>query len=52
MEKKVKVTIQLPEELRRKVKIKAAKTGKPYAEIVREALEKWAEDDPPPPKED
>lgn len=52
MEKKVKVTIQLPEELRRKAKIKAAQTGKPYAEIVREALAKWVQDDPPPPKED
>ena len=51
MGKKVKVVVQLPEELRRKAKIKAARTGKPYAEVVREALIEWTKDDPPPPED-
>lgn len=46
---KKKIVVTVDEELHRKAKIKAAKTGKPMAEVIREALEKWAEneDDPP-----
>ena len=39
MKKKVKLTIQLPEELRKRAKIAAAQSGKPTAEVLREALE-------------
>ncbi len=47
MAKKVKLAVELDEELRRKAKIKAAEMGKPIAQVVREALKKWIEDDPP-----
>jgi len=49
---KKRVNVVLPEELHRKAKVKAALTGKSMAEVMREALEKWVEGDPPeePPK--
>lgn len=48
-EKEQRLTVVVSDELHRKAKIKAAKTGKPMAEVMREALKKWAEneDDPP-----
>jgi predicted DNA binding CopG/RHH family protein len=45
--KEIRVTVVVTEELKRKAKIKSAKTGKPIAEFVREALEAWTADDPP-----
>jgi predicted DNA binding CopG/RHH family protein len=44
MEKKL--AVRLPDELHKAAKIKAAVTGKPIAEVVREALEEWVGEDP------
>lgn len=41
-----KVVAQVPVELHRAAKVKAAKTGKPVSEVIREALEKWIKDHP------
>ncbi len=47
-----RVNVLLSEDLHRKAKVKAAVTGKPMAEVMREALRKWVErDDPPEEKE-
>lgn len=40
-EKKKQLLVSVPESLHRAAKIKAAKTGKPMAQVMREALEKW-----------
>jgi predicted DNA-binding protein len=40
----VRFSFLVDEELRRKAKIKAAKTGKPMAEVCREALRQFTED--------
>ena len=42
-----KMSIRIPKELHKTVKIKAAQIGRPISAIVRELLEKWLEDDPP-----
>jgi hypothetical protein len=42
------VVTRIPGDLHRKVKIKSAKTGKTITEVVRERLEEWVRDDPPP----
>jgi predicted DNA-binding protein len=44
---RLKITVEVTEDLRRKAKIKAAKTGKPMAEVLREALEAWVADGDP-----
>jgi predicted DNA-binding protein len=41
-----RVAARLPAELHRQAKIKAAKTGRPVSEVIREALEKWIKDKP------
>jgi predicted HicB family RNase H-like nuclease len=40
-EKKKQLLVSLPESLHRAAKIKAAETGKPMAQVMGEALEKW-----------
>ena len=47
-EGKKKLMVVVPEDLHRRAKVKAAKTGKPMAEVMREALERWAADEPDP----
>jgi predicted DNA-binding protein len=42
------VVTRVPDDLHRKVKIKSAKTGKTITEVVKERLEEWVKDDPPP----
>ena len=42
------VVTRIPDDLHRKVKIKSAKTGKTITKVVREKLEEWVRDDPPP----
>jgi hypothetical protein len=42
------VVTRIPDDLHRKVKIKSAKTGKTITEVVKEKLEEWVENDPPP----
>ena len=42
------VVTRISEDLHRKVKIKSAKTGKTITEVVKEQLEQWVENDPPP----
>ena len=42
------VVTRIPDDLHRKVKIKSAKTGKTITEVVKEKLEEWVRDDPPP----
>ena len=41
-----RLTVLIGEELHRKAKLKSAKTDKPMAEVMREALQEWAEEDP------
>jgi predicted DNA binding CopG/RHH family protein len=41
-----RLTIRLPEELHKAAKIRAAVTGKPVSEVLREALEEWVGEDP------
>lgn len=43
---KKKVVAQVPEKLHKAAKIKAAKTGRPISEVLREALEEWIKDNP------
>jgi predicted DNA-binding protein len=37
--------IQLSPELHRRARIKSAETGRPIADVVREALRKWVDSD-------
>ena len=46
-----KVIARVPDELHRAAKIKAAITGRPVSEVIREALEKWVKDSPPEEKD-
>ena len=46
------VVTRISYDLHRKVKIKSAKTGKTITEVVKEKLEEWVEDDPPPDDEE
>jgi predicted DNA binding CopG/RHH family protein len=41
-----RVAARLPAKLHKAAKIKAAKTGRPVSEVIREALEKWVKDNP------
>jgi len=43
-----KIIAQVPESLYRAAKVKAAKTGRPVSEVIREALREWTKDDDPP----
>ena len=47
---KKKIVVVVSEALHREAKIKAAKTGKPMAQVMREALEEWTADEPDPEK--
>ena len=38
------LSVQVDKELARRAKIKAAQTGKPMAEVMREALEEWTKE--------
>jgi predicted DNA binding CopG/RHH family protein len=42
-----RIVIRLPSDLHRKARIKAAITGMPIAQAVREFLEQWVKDVPP-----
>jgi predicted HicB family RNase H-like nuclease len=42
------IVVTVSDTLHRKAKIKAAKTGKPMAQVMREALEEWTADEPDP----
>lgn len=46
-----KVVAQVPIELHKAAKIKAAQTGRPISEVIREALDKWVKDRPPDKKD-
>jgi len=48
MAERKQVVTRIPYDLHRKVKIKSAKTGKTITEVVKEQLEQWVENDPPP----
>ena len=48
MADKKQIVTRVPDDLHRKVKIKSAKTGKTITEVVKEKLEQWVENDPPP----
>jgi plasmid stability protein len=43
-EREKRITVKVPEELHRKVKVKAALVGKSVSDILREYLEQWASD--------
>lgn len=47
MTDKIRLTVQLDRELHRKARVKSALTGKPMAEVMREALKRWVEEEPP-----
>ena len=42
------VVTRISDDLHRKVRIKSAKTGKTITEVIKESLEEWVQDDPPP----
>ena len=42
------VVTRISDDLHRKVKIKSAETGKTITEVIKESLEEWVQDDPPP----
>ena len=42
-----RVNVDIDEELHLKARRKSVETGKPLTEVVREALRKWVEEDPP-----
>jgi len=46
-----KVIARVPDELHKAAKIKAAITGRPVSEVIREALERWVKDHPPDKKD-
>lgn len=48
MKDKIQVSAQIPKDVHRKARIKSVKTGKPLAEVIREALEDWAKSGDPP----
>jgi len=50
MSNKVKVTVWVDEELRRRAKIKAAQTDRSISSVLRECLERWIEEDLPEPE--
>ncbi len=45
--KQRQIVVTVDEELHRAAKVKAAMTGKPMAEVMREALQRWVQDDQP-----
>ena len=40
-----KLTVRIPRELHKKVKVKAAQQGRPISAIVRELLEEWLKEE-------
>ena len=46
-EQEKRLSIRMPADLHRTVKLKAVQVDKPVSAIVRELLRKWVEDDPP-----
>lgn len=46
------VSTRIPKDLHQKARVKSVKTGKSLAEVIREALEEWAQADDPPKKRD
>ena len=46
MTKVKRITVNVPEDLHHKVKVKSALVGKPISDVVREYLAQWVEDDP------
>jgi hypothetical protein len=48
MEDKIRLSVMLDRHLHREAKVKAALTGKPMAEVMREALQRWVNEDTPP----
>jgi predicted HicB family RNase H-like nuclease len=52
-ESEKRITVRIPESLHRKVKAKAALSGKSISDVLREYLEAWVEEPlPEPEKED
>lgn len=47
-----KIIARVPEPLHRAVKLKAFQMGKTITQVVKERLEEWVSDDPPPQKKD
>jgi predicted HicB family RNase H-like nuclease len=45
MTDEARLTVVVDRKLHRKAKVKAAVTGKPMAEVMREALQRWVEED-------
>ena len=45
-EQEKRLSVRLPADLHRTVKLKAVQVERPVSEIVRELLQKWIEDDP------
>jgi hypothetical protein len=48
MDDRKQVVTRISHDLHRKVKIKSAETGKTITEVIKERLEEWVQDDPPP----
>jgi len=40
-----RITIRVPDDLHRKARIKAAVTGRSVSDVLRDALQKWVEED-------
>ena len=49
--KQRRLTVLLDAELHRKARRKSVDTDTPMAKVVREALRRWVEDDPPEPED-
>ena len=46
----MKVTIEIPDELYRKVEAKSARQGRPLDAVIVELLERWLDEDAPEPR--
>ena len=46
-EQEKRLSVRLPADLHRRVKLKAVQVDRPVSAIVRELLRNWVEDDPP-----
>ena len=51
-EQEKRLSVRLPSDLHRAVKLKAVQADRPISIVVRELLRKWVEDDPPSEEEE
>jgi predicted HicB family RNase H-like nuclease len=48
MPDKKRIVVEISEEMHKRARLKSVQAGIPLTQVVRESLERWLKDDPPP----